>query len=100
MALKRLVGSELLLRGDTAAPLEEVLPPEAAGYVLGFLVVCAQQGDDFAAALKDFCLARKEEQPKLEVVVVSLEEDEQPFLDSVRDLPWPALPRSASHKKV
>jgi hypothetical protein len=100
MALKRLIGCEVLVGGgETATPVEQVLPPEAATYVLGVLVVCAQQGDDLAAALKELAAGRKEE-PRLEVVVVSLEEDEQPFMDSVRDLPWPALPRAAAHKKV
>jgi hypothetical protein len=100
MALKRLIGCEVLVGGgETATPVEQVLPPEAATYVLGVLVVCAQQGDDLAATLRELAAGRKEE-PRLEVVVVSLEEDEQPFMDSVRDLPWPALPRAAAHKKV
>ncbi|XP_059490437.1 nucleoredoxin-like [Neocloeon triangulifer] len=102
MALKRLFGTaELLLGGEKSVPAGDVLPPEAAEFVLGVYVVCAQQCEDFNLALKEFFAARKEEKSsRFEVVVLSLEEDEQPFVDSVRDLPWPALPRTASHNKM
>ncbi|CAB3369981.1 Hypothetical predicted protein [Cloeon dipterum] len=103
MALKRLLGTAdvLLAGGETAAPLGAVLPPEAAAYVLGVYVVCAQQCDEFTLALSEFCANAAADAPqKLHVLVLSIEEDEQPFLDSVRDLPWPALPRTASHKKM
>ncbi|KAF4520233.1 hypothetical protein B566_EDAN009958 [Ephemera danica] len=103
-ALKRLLGDELLLPSSNETLVTDDFLAADETIILGFYVVSGDcpQCVEFSKRLLDFYQTREQSQanPKFKLISVSLEDDEELFKQSVQNLPWPAIHRTARHRKA